>query len=131
LIDGIGDTIRVSLTGDSVEEVRVACALRDIASNKFSNLQIISCPSCSRSRIDVQTLVEKFIKLLNKKDLNMPYKVAIMGCEVNGPGEARDCDIGICGTKKGGLFIKAGNIKQNLNTDVVVEFLVSELRKLR
>lgn len=130
LLDGIGDTIRVSLTGDSIEEIKVACILRDIATGVSGRLQIISCPMCSRSRIDVKTLLDEFMGKLNEEDFKRPFKVAIMGCEVNGPGEAKECDIGICGMEKGGLFIKKGEVVTSVFSDEIVDFLIGELRNL-
>ncbi|MFW6134511.1 MAG: flavodoxin-dependent (E)-4-hydroxy-3-methylbut-2-enyl-diphosphate synthase [Elusimicrobiota bacterium] len=130
LLDGIGDTIRVSLTGSSAEEVRVAKCLRNISSEKPTDLEIISCPTCSRSRIEVENLVTKFCKSLSKKDYSKPYKVAIMGCEVNGPGEASACDIGVCGTKKGALLIRKGKVISNIDEDDLVQVLRKELKKL-
>jgi (E)-4-hydroxy-3-methylbut-2-enyl-diphosphate synthase len=130
LMDGVGDTVRVSLTGDSVEEIKVGCILRDLASGTSDRLELISCPTCSRSRIDVRNILDKFMKTLNAEDYNKPLKVAIMGCEVNGPGEAKECHIGICGMKKGGLFIKKGEIVKTVSDDDIVEFLRDELRKL-
>jgi (E)-4-hydroxy-3-methylbut-2-enyl-diphosphate synthase len=130
LMDGVGDTVRVSLTGDSVQEIRIGCLLRDLAAGKSEKLQLISCPTCSRSRIDVENLLNKFIEKLDDEDYKKPFKVAIMGCEVNGPGEAKECDMGVCGTKKGGLFIKKGKIVKSINDADTVEFLINELRKL-
>lgn len=130
LLDGIGDTIRVSLTGDSIEEIKVGCILCDMASGTPQKLQLISCPTCSRSRIDVRSLVDEFIENLNKEDYKRPFKVAIMGCEVNGPGEAKECDIGVCGTERGGLFIKKGEIVESVPSGKITGYLVDELRKL-
>jgi (E)-4-hydroxy-3-methylbut-2-enyl-diphosphate synthase len=130
LMDGIGDTVRVSLTGDSVEEIKVGCLLRDIADGSNRKLQIISCPTCSRSRIDVRACVDDFMEKLDKKDFNRPVKVAIMGCEVNGPGEARECDIGICGMVKGGLYIKKGKTNKTIKSGDIVGFLIDELKNL-
>ncbi len=130
LMDNIGDTVRVSLTGDSVEEIEVGCILRDTASGSVNRLQLISCPTCSRSRFDVKALMDEFLNKLDKNDMKKPFKVAIMGCEVNGPGEAKECNIGICGTDKGGLFIKEGKIVSSISSSETVEFLLNELRKL-
>ncbi len=86
LLDGLGDTLRVSVTGDSVQEVVAARILRGIASEKPERLEIISCPACSRSRMDVGRISEKFREALSEEDFKKKLRVAIMGCEVNGPG---------------------------------------------
>ncbi|MFH1415563.1 MAG: flavodoxin-dependent (E)-4-hydroxy-3-methylbut-2-enyl-diphosphate synthase [Elusimicrobiota bacterium] len=130
LIDGIGDTVRVSLTGDSIEEIKAACILRDMTSEKIKKLRLVSCPTCSRSRMDVVRQMDEFIEKLSEEDLKKPVKVAIMGCEVNGPGEAKECDIGVCGTEKGALFIKDGRIVSPVDAGNIAGFLIDELRKL-
>ena len=130
LLDGIGDTIRVSLTGDSLQEVKAAVFLRDIVSGQSDRLQIISCPTCSRKRINVRKILDNFVEMLEPKDFCKPLKVAIMGCEVNGPGEAKACDIGICGTDKGGIFIREGKIISSFTHGELADILLEELRKL-
>ncbi len=130
LLDGIGDTLRVSLTADSITEVKVACVLRDIVLKNPSRLQMISCPTCSRSRMDVRKLLKKFTEQLTEKDLKKPFKIAIMGCEVNGPGEAKECDIGICGTTKGALFIKKSKIIKSGSSAHMIKLLLKEFNKL-
>ncbi|MBN2406486.1 MAG: (E)-4-hydroxy-3-methylbut-2-enyl-diphosphate synthase [Elusimicrobia bacterium] len=130
LIDGIGDTVRVSLTGDSAEEIRIACYLRDLAEGRMRGLEIIACPTCSRCRMDVRKMVETFRGMLAPEDFKRPFKVAIMGCEVNGPGEAKACDIGVCGVGSGGLLIKKGEVTGRIETGRIVETLLEEFRKL-
>ncbi|MFC2062252.1 flavodoxin-dependent (E)-4-hydroxy-3-methylbut-2-enyl-diphosphate synthase [Elusimicrobiota bacterium] len=130
LLDGVGATLRVSLTGDSVEEIKTGVMLREYVSGNPERLQVISCPTCSRCRIDVRSLVDEFLEKISDEDLKIPHNIAIMGCEVNGPGEAKSCDIGICGTKKGGLFIKKGEVVKTLSSGEMIEVLIKELREL-
>ncbi len=129
LLDGIGDTLRVSLTESSVEEVEMARILRSISTGKPENLEIISCPGCTRRRIDVDKTVRKFQSLLKEKDFKKNLRVAIMGCEVNGPGEAKECDIGICGSRRGGLLIKKGEITGSIKDKDIAKVLLGEIRK--
>ncbi len=129
LLDGVGDTVRVSVTGDSLQEVKAARILRAIASGEPEGLEIISCPTCSRSRIDVEKISVKFRKSLSSEDFKKKLRVAIMGCEVNGPGEAKECDTGICGTRKGALLISRGKITCAVEEKEIIKKLVEEIRK--
>jgi (E)-4-hydroxy-3-methylbut-2-enyl-diphosphate synthase len=114
LYDGIGDTIRVSLTADPVEEVKVAYSLLQSLKLRSSGIEIISCPTCSRTQVDLIKIVSDIekelatIKCLRK--ISKPIKVAIMGCVVNGPGEAKEADFGIAGGKDIGILFKNGKI---------------------
>jgi len=130
LLEGIGDTIRVSLTGDSLREIEVGVILRSIAEGSGGNLEIISCPTCSRCRIDVVKVLDDFTALLSEDDLKRPFKVAIMGCEVNGPGEASAADIGICGTRSGGILIRRGDILGRIEPGALAQELLKRLREL-
>ncbi|MGM0441567.1 MAG: flavodoxin-dependent (E)-4-hydroxy-3-methylbut-2-enyl-diphosphate synthase [Elusimicrobiota bacterium] len=130
LMDKIGDTVRVSITGDSKKEVETGMILKELAGNNMKRLEIISCPACSRSHADVQKMVNKFTDKLKKEDFKRPYKIAIMGCEVNGPGEAKEADIGICYTRKGSLFISEGNIEGKIKRGEELSKLLEYLRKL-
>ncbi|MFC2091559.1 flavodoxin-dependent (E)-4-hydroxy-3-methylbut-2-enyl-diphosphate synthase [Elusimicrobiota bacterium] len=130
LLDGIGDTLRVSLTGDSIEEIRIGHLLFDICTEQTNRLQLISCPTCSRKRADVEELTGKFLSSLSEADFRKPVKVAIMGCEVNGPGEARESDIGICATKKGALLIAGGKILKTIKQENILSSLKEYLDKL-
>ena len=122
LCDGIGDTIRVSLTADPVKEVYAA---KDIlkACGLGKGVEIVSCPTCGRTKIDLIGLAEQVEKMLANVD--KPIKVAVMGCAVNGPGEAREADIGIAGGNKEGIIFKKGEILRK----VPEEQLLSELKK--
>ncbi|MGN0640620.1 MAG: flavodoxin-dependent (E)-4-hydroxy-3-methylbut-2-enyl-diphosphate synthase [Oscillospiraceae bacterium] len=122
LCDGIGSTIRVSLTADPIKEVYAA---KDIlkACGLFEGAEIVSCPTCGRTKIDLISLANEVEKLLC--DVKKPIKVAVMGCVVNGPGEAREADIGIAGGDREGLIFKKGEILKK----VPEEKLLSELKK--
>ncbi|KPU28179.1 4-hydroxy-3-methylbut-2-en-1-yl diphosphate synthase [Caloranaerobacter sp. TR13] len=125
LLMGIGDTIRVSLTGDPVEEVKVGKQiLRSIGLLK-DNVEIISCPTCGRTEIDLIKLVTEAEKKL--KDINKPFKIAIMGCVVNGPGEAREADFGIAGGKGNGLIFRKGEIIKKVKESELLNELIKEI----
>lgn len=125
---GIGDTIRVSLTGDPLEEVRVAKAiLKDMGLRKFG-IEFVSCPTCGRTCIDLIGLAKKVEeKCIN---INKDIKVAVMGCAVNGPGEAREADIGIAGGNGYGLIFKKGEILKRLPESELLDTLMEEIEKL-
>lgn len=125
---GIGDTIRVSLTGDCVDEVRVAKAiLKDLGLRKFG-VEFVSCPTCGRTCIDLIGLANKVEERC--KNINKDIKVAVMGCAVNGPGEAREADIGVAGGKGYGLIFKKGEILKKLPEDELLDALMEEIEKL-
>ncbi|WP_427338689.1 flavodoxin-dependent (E)-4-hydroxy-3-methylbut-2-enyl-diphosphate synthase [Caloranaerobacter sp. DY30410] len=127
LLMGIGDTIRVSLTGNPVEEVKVGKQiLRSIGLLK-DNVEIISCPTCGRTEIDLIKLVTEAEKRL--KDINKPLKIAIMGCAVNGPGEAREADFGIAGGKGNGLIFRKGEIIKKVKESELLDELIKEINK--
>lgn len=125
---GIGDTIRVSLTGDCVDEVRVAKAiLKDLGLRKFG-IEFVSCPTCGRTCIDLIGLANKVEERC--KDIDKDIKVAVMGCAVNGPGEAREADIGVAGGKGYGLIFKKGEILKKLPEEELLDALMEEIEKL-
>lgn len=127
LCDGIGDTIRVSLTADPIKEVYAA---KDIlkACGLGRGVEIVSCPTCGRTRIDLIALVNKAEERL--KDLDKPIKVAVMGCAVNGPGEAREADIGIAGGNGEGLIFKKGEVLRKVPEEMLLDELIEEIKKL-
>ena len=127
LCDGIGDTIRVSLTADPVEEVRAA---RDIlkAVGRGGGLEIVSCPTCGRTKIDLIALAGRVEEAL--ADCRKDIKVAVMGCAVNGPGEAREADIGIAGGNGEALLFKKGEPAGKYPEDRIVDVLLEEIEKL-
>jgi (E)-4-hydroxy-3-methylbut-2-enyl-diphosphate synthase len=127
LEEGIGDTMRVSLTADPVEEIEAAYMILSAVGLRQRGPEVISCPSCGRCDIDLiglATEVEDRVKALGTK---IPLKVAVMGCEVNGPGEARDADVGIAGGKHEGLIFKNGQILRKVKESVVVDELMAEV----
>ncbi len=125
LSQGIGDTIRVSLTGDPIEEVRAAKEiLKSLELRKFG-IQMVSCPTCGRTQIDLVSIAEEVEKRCRLR--NKDIKVAVMGCIVNGPGEAREADIGIAGGKGEGLLFKKGEILRKVPEDKLVEELMKEI----
>ncbi len=127
LAAGIGDTIRVSLTGNPVEEIRAAKEiLKSLGLRKFG-IELISCPTCGRTQIDLISIANEVEKLCQGIDKNI--KVAVMGCVVNGPGEAREADVGIAGGKGEGLLFKKGVIIQKLKEDELVSALMEEIMK--
>lgn len=128
LAEGIGDTIRVSLTRDPIEEVRVGYEILKALDIRRHGPDIISCPTCGRCKIDLFDIVERIEKALLLKPL--PIKLAIMGCVVNGPGEAKEADIGIAGGDGTGILFKKGKIIKKFPEDKLVEVLLTEVEKL-
>ncbi|HZL81431.1 MAG TPA: flavodoxin-dependent (E)-4-hydroxy-3-methylbut-2-enyl-diphosphate synthase [Demequina sp.] len=128
LSQGIGDTIRVSLSAPPVEEVKVGIQILQSLNLKERKLEIVSCPSCGRAQVDVYELAEKVTAGL--EGMEVPLRVAVMGCVVNGPGEAREADLGVAsGNGKGQIFVKGVVIKTVAEKDIV-ETLIEEAMKL-
>lgn len=132
LCDGIGDTIRVSLTDDPVKEIAAARKiLQSVGIEGQSGLDIVSCPTCARTQIDLIPLVKRFEAAISAEGLDdVPVKVALMGCAVNGPGEARGADVGIAGGKGEAVLIRRGEIIEKIPEDAVIERLIAEVRRL-
>lgn len=128
LREGIGDTIRVSLTSDPVEEVKVGREILKSLDILKDGIEIISCPTCARTNIDLIDIVNKAEKRL--APLNKNIKVALMGCAVNGPGEAKEADIGIAGGNGEGLIFKKGKIIKKVPENQLLEELVDEINKM-
>ena len=128
LLDGIGDTIRVSLTDDPVEEVYAAKDILKAAGLRKDGVNIISCPTCGRTQIDLIGLVNQVDEAL--KDCNKPITVAVMGCVVNGPGEAREADIGIAGGDGCGMIFEKGEQIEKLPYDQLLPALLARIEKL-
>jgi len=128
LADGIGNTIRVSLSAPPVEEIKVATQILESLNLKQRRLEIVSCPSCGRAQVDVYTLAEQVTAGL--EGLEVPLRVAVMGCVVNGPGEAREADLGVAsGNGKGQIFVK-GEVIKTVPEAQIVETLIEEAMKL-
>ncbi len=130
LLKGIGDTVRVSLTGDPVQEINVAKEILQAAGVRHFGPEIISCPTCSRCKIDLEALLDRVEEVT--EGMREPIKIAVMGCPVNGPGEAREADIGISGaSSKGGVVFKKGQIVKHVNNEDLMRVFEKELRDLR
>jgi (E)-4-hydroxy-3-methylbut-2-enyl-diphosphate synthase len=127
LAEGIGDTIRVSLTRDPVEEVRVGYEILKALDIRQYGPDIISCPTCGRCKIDLFRILERVETALMLKPL--PVKLAIMGCVVNGPGEAKEADIGVAGGDGIGILFKKGKVLKKFPEDKIVEVLLAEIDK--
>ncbi|MCM1989067.1 flavodoxin-dependent (E)-4-hydroxy-3-methylbut-2-enyl-diphosphate synthase [Oceanirhabdus seepicola] len=128
LAEGIGDTIRVSLTGDVSDEVKVGHEILKSLLYIDEGVELVSCPTCGRTRINLIKIAEEVEKRLAKCKKNI--KVAIMGCAVNGPGEAREADIGIAGGNGTGLIFKKGQVLKKVKEENLVEELMKEIEKL-
>ncbi len=128
LLDGIGDTIRVSLTDDPVEEIYAAKDILKAAGLRKEGVNIISCPTCGRTRIDLISLVNQVDAAL--KDCKKPITVAVMGCVVNGPGEAREADIGIAGGDGWGMLFEKGVEKEKLPYEALLPALLQRIEAM-
>ncbi len=128
LSEGIGDTFRVSLTRPPVEEVKAAYEILRALNLRHRGPEIISCPTCGRCQIDLFSLVEEVEKGLT--DIKIPIKVAIMGCVVNGPGEAKEADIGIAGGKGSGILFKKGKLIKKVPEQLLAHTLIEEVKNM-
>jgi len=129
LAEGIGDTLRVSLTGDPVEEVRVGIEILKALDLRRTGVELISCPTCGRTRIDLIKIANEVEKRL--AGCSKPIKVAVMGCAVNGPGEAREADIGIAGGVGEALLFKKGRIIRKIPQERIVDELLEEIERMQ
>lgn len=125
LNQGIGNTIRVSLTGDPVEEIKSAKLILKSLGIRKGGVEVVSCPTCGRTQIDLIGLANKVEEMI--QDIDLDIKVAVMGCVVNGPGEAKEADIGIAGGKGEGLIIKKGIVVKKVPEEMLLEELRNEL----
>jgi len=131
LAEGIGDTIRVSLTDDPVEEVKVGAWILQSLGLRKRGLDLVACPSCGRAEVDVLGLTKQVNEALEAEGIKTPMRVAVMGCVVNGPGEAREADLGIAAGKGyGQLIVKGKVLEQRVPEDKFAEALVAEAKKL-
>ena len=125
LIQGIGDTIRVSLTGDPAEEIKSAKLILRTLGLRKGGIEVVSCPTCGRTKIDLIGLANQVENMV--ADIPLDLKVAVMGCVVNGPGEAREADIGIAGGIGEGLLIKKGQVVKKVKEEELLDTLRWEL----
>jgi (E)-4-hydroxy-3-methylbut-2-enyl-diphosphate synthase len=128
LMHGLGDTIRVSLTADPVQEVEVAYALLKALDLRVTSPEVVACPTCGRIDIDLEEVVREVERRI--KDIRMPLRISVLGCAVNGPGEAREADIGIAGGKGSGILFRRGELVRRVPEDQLVDALEEEVRKL-
>lgn len=128
LLDGIGDTIRVSLTADPVEEIKAAKSILNAVGLLENSVNVVSCPTCGRTKIDLI----KIANIVNDAvaDIKKPITVAVMGCVVNGPGEAKEADIGIAGGDGCAVLFKKGEIVRKIKEEEIAEVLISEINKM-
>ena len=132
LAEGIGDTIRVSLTDDPVEEVKVGSWILQSLGLRKRALDLVACPSCGRAEVDVLGLTKQVNEALEREGIKAPIRVAVMGCVVNGPGEAREADLGIAAGKGYGQLIVKGEVRESRIPEAqFVEALVAEARKIQ
>ena len=134
LIDGIGDTIRVSLTEDPVKEVHTGINILKSLNMYRNSINIVSCPTCGRTKIDIMNITKQVEEILESqeiaKNIKKNIKVAIMGCVVNGPGEAKDADVGIAGGNKYGVLFKHGQVIKKIPEQDLVSELIQEIKNM-
>ncbi len=128
LFQGIGDTIRVSLTGDPVEEIKVGYEILKVLHLRQRSPDLISCPTCGRCKVDLSKIVKKVERKIC--NINKPLTIAIMGCMVNGPGEAREADIGVAFDKKSGVLFKKGKILGKYSSEIIIKKLLEEIESI-
>ncbi len=129
LMEGIGDTIRVSLTGDSIKEVEIGVAILQQFGHKPTYVDVVSCPLCARADVNIIELTNEFEKKV--RNIKKKVKVAIMGCVVNGPGESMDADIGISCGKNGSAAYKNGKFYKKINNNEILDFLLEEVNNFK
>lgn len=128
LAEGIGDTMRVSLTANPVEEIYAAYDIQKVLGMRKTGAEIVSCPTCGRTQLDLISIANEVEK--RAANIDKPIKIAVMGCAVNGPGEAREADIGIAGGKGEGIIFKKGEIIKKVPQDSLVDELMKEIETL-
>ena len=130
LAEGIGDTIRVSLTDDPVEEVKAGTWILQSLGLRKRGLDLVACPSCGRAEVDVLALTRKVNEAIERERFTVPMRVAVMGCVVNGPGEAREADVGIAAGNGLGFIVRQGQVVAKVAESELVEALLAEARKV-
>ncbi len=129
LLEGIGGTIRVSLTGDPCREVEVAYQILQDTGRRQTGPELITCPTCARTHVDLEAIADEVEKCL--EPIDFPITVAVMGCEVNGPGEARVADVGVACSPGGGLLFKDGEVMRRVGEEEMVAELMKEVKNYR
>ena len=130
LAEGIGDTIRVSLTDDPVEEVKVGTTILQALGLRERGLDLVACPSCGRAEVNVLELTKRVNEAIETEEFTVPMRVAVMGCVVNGPGEAREADVGIASGNGLGFIIVKGEVVAKVPEEELVDALMVEARKV-
>jgi (E)-4-hydroxy-3-methylbut-2-enyl-diphosphate synthase len=130
LAEGIGDTIRVSLTDDPVEEVKVGTTILQSLGLRERGLDLVACPSCGRAEVNVLELTKEVNAAIEAERFTVPMRVAVMGCVVNGPGEAREADVGIASGNGLGFIVRQGEVVAKVAEDELVEALIAEAKKV-
>ena len=130
LAEGIGDTIRVSLTDDPVEEVKVGTAILQSLGLRERGLDLVACPSCGRAEVNVLELTKRVSEAIEREEFSVPMRVAVMGCVVNGPGEAREADVGIAAGNGLGFIVRQGEVVAKVSEEELVDALLVEARKV-
>lgn len=128
LLDGVGDTMRVSLTADPIEEVKFAKEMLKILGIRRQGVNLVSCPTCGRTQIDLQGMAERVEELLEAENIKEPITVAVMGCVVNGPGEAKEADYGIAGGNGKGIIFSKGKVVKTVDEEYLVDELLDLIR---
>lgn len=127
LSQGIGDTLRVSITGDPIEEIKVGKEILKVLGLKKAGINLISCPTCSRTKVDLISIAMKIESLV--KNIDKDISIAVMGCPVNGPGEAREADLGLACGKSYGVIFKKGKVLKQVDEKDMIDVLIEEIRK--
>jgi len=130
LVDGIGNTIRVSLTDDPVEEVKVAVEILRVLGLRERGIEVISCPTCARVSVDLINIVKRFESKISEQNINKNIKIAIMGCEVNGPGEAKEADIGVAFSKRKAYIFTHGKMVAEIDPEESVDRILEMIRDI-
>jgi (E)-4-hydroxy-3-methylbut-2-enyl-diphosphate synthase len=130
LAEGIGDTIRVSLTDDPVEEVKAGTWILQSLGLRKRGLDLVACPSCGRAEVNVLELTRKVNEAIERERFRVPMRVAVMGCVVNGPGEAREADVGIAAGNGLGFIVRRGEVVAKVPEAELVDALLVEARKV-
>lgn len=131
LMDGIGDTIRVSLAEDPVEEIETCYDILKATERRVTEPEVVACPTCGRINIDLEALVQEVREKLDQADVDDPIRISVLGCAVNGPGEAREADIGVAGAGGRGYIYRDGEEVRKVKENQLADALLEEVEKLR